>query len=53
MIYCLSIGPRMLFNDCNHSASAISLRSAIHRSRLYEGTSEVGGNDGYTDFPGG
>jgi len=29
MIPSLSIGPRTLLNDCNHSATAISWRSAI------------------------
>jgi len=29
MIPSLSIGPRMLLNDCNHSATAIFWRSAI------------------------
>jgi len=30
MIPSLSIGPRTLLNDCNHFATAISWRSAIH-----------------------
>ena len=29
MIYRISIGPRTLLNDCNHSATAIFWRSAI------------------------
>jgi len=32
MIPSLSIGPRALLNDCNHSATAIFWRSAISRT---------------------
>jgi len=36
MIPSLSIGPRALLNDCNHSATAIFWRSAIYLSIISE-----------------
>jgi len=37
MIPRLSIGPRTLLNDCNHSATAIFWRSAIRLSFISRG----------------